>query len=111
MNYNPSLLKIYLKTTTLLRSSVADPDLLDPYVFGPPGAGSEVGGTDPGSGTLLYQVKIVRKTLFLLFCDFLFFKNVVKYVPSKSNQQKTRNFFLSWKVTDRRAGSGTGSVS
>ncbi len=46
-------------------SSVADPD---PYGFGPPGSGS----VSQRSGSLYHQAKIVRKTRFLLFCDFFF---------------------------------------
>jgi hypothetical protein len=36
----------------LERTSVADPDPKDPYVFGP-----------PGSGTFNHQAQIIRKTL------------------------------------------------
>ncbi len=47
--------------------SVADPDAnpdpSDPYVFGPPGSGSE---------SFYHQAIIVRKLWFLLFCDFFF---------------------------------------
>ncbi len=53
-----------------------------------------VGGTDPGSETFHYQAEIVRKNFISIVCDFFLLKNVVKYVPSKSNQQKTRNFFV-----------------
>jgi hypothetical protein len=47
---------------------VMDPDPWNPYDFGPPG--SESVGQRYGTGTLYHQEKIVRKTLFLLFCDF-----------------------------------------
>ncbi len=74
-----------------------DPDLSDPYVFGPPGSGfgsinQRYGsGSRSGSGSFYYQAKIVRKTLiptalWLLF-DFLSSKKYVN-VPSKSNKQK-----------------------
>jgi hypothetical protein len=46
-----------------LLTSVADPDPNldpDPRVFGPPGS---------GSGSFYHHAKIVRKTIFLLFCD------------------------------------------
>ncbi len=53
-----------------------DPDLPDPHVFGPPGSGSwsishKYGsGSCSWSGSFDHEVKIVRKTLILLFCDF-----------------------------------------
>jgi hypothetical protein len=42
-------------------SSVADPDLPDPYVYGPPGSGSV--SQRYGSGSFYHQVKIVINTL------------------------------------------------
>jgi hypothetical protein len=44
-----------------------NPDLSDPYVFGPPGSGSgfisQRYGTGSRSGSFYYKEKIVRKTL------------------------------------------------
>jgi hypothetical protein len=40
------------RNTTVVMSSVPDPDPPDPHVFGP-----------PGSGSFYHQAKIVRKTL------------------------------------------------
>jgi hypothetical protein len=62
------------------KSSVADPDPSDPYVFGP-----------PGSGSIFYlQAKVVRKNLdsycFVTSFDFLSSKNYIN-IPSKSNKQ------------------------
>jgi hypothetical protein len=54
-----------------------DLDLQDPYVFGPPGSASGFishkygSGSRSGSGSFHHQAKIVRKTRFLLFFDFL----------------------------------------
>ncbi len=46
-------------------TSVADPNLPDPHVFGPPGSGSisERYGSESGSGSFCHQAKILRKTL------------------------------------------------
>ncbi len=75
----------------------------DPHVFWP-----------PGSGSLYYQAKRVRKTLIptvlWLLLDFLSLKNVL----SKSNKQK--NFFYSfllasWRSMRKTAGSGSASGS
>jgi hypothetical protein len=44
-----------------------DPDPPDSHVFGPPGSGSI--NQRHGSGFFCHQAKIVRKHLFLLFCD------------------------------------------
>jgi hypothetical protein len=41
------------------KSSVADPDPNDPYVFGPPGSISQI----YGSGSFYHQAKIARKKL------------------------------------------------
>ncbi len=53
-----------------VETSVVDPDP-DPYVFGPPGSGStsQRYGSGSRSGSFYQHAKIVRKTLFLLFCD------------------------------------------
>jgi hypothetical protein len=74
-----------------LKTSVAYPDLEDPYVFGPPrsGSGSIRQRYGSESGSFYHQAKIIRKTLiptvwFLLY-DFLSLKNEVN-VPSKSNK-------------------------
>jgi hypothetical protein len=60
------------------KSSVADPDPSDPYVFGPPGSGSARQRYGSGSGSFYHQAKIVRKTLiptvFWLLFDFLSLK-------------------------------------
>ncbi len=45
-----------------MRTSVADPDPSDPYVFGPPGAGSGSISQWYGFGSY-HQAKLVRKTL------------------------------------------------
>jgi hypothetical protein len=71
-----------------LRGSVADPDPLDQYVFGPAGSGSVNQRYGSGSGSeSFYQQE--RKPWFLLFCffffDFLSWKKDVN-VPSKSNK-------------------------
>jgi hypothetical protein len=75
-------------TGKLIVSSVADPDPLDPHVFGPPGSGSISQRYGCGSGYFYYKEKIVRKTLFstvlLRLFDFLSLKNDGN-VPSKSN--------------------------
>jgi hypothetical protein len=42
---------------------VADPDLPDPHVFGPPGSGSTSQRYGSGSGSCYNHAKIVRKTL------------------------------------------------
>jgi len=55
-------------------SSIADPDP-DPYVFGPPGSRSI--SKRYGSGSFYHQAKIVKKSGFLLFSDFLSLKNDV----------------------------------
>jgi hypothetical protein len=51
----------------LVKSSVPDPDPMDPHVVGPPGSGSISqrygSGSGSGSGSFYYQAKIVRKTL------------------------------------------------
>jgi hypothetical protein len=64
------------------KSSVADPDPSDSYVFGPPGF---------GSGSFYHQAKTVRKTfitiILLHLSDFLSLKSYVN-VPSKSHKQK-----------------------
>jgi hypothetical protein len=49
--------------------SVADPDPPDRHVFGSPGSGSI--SQRYGSGSFYHHAKIVRKSWFLLFCDFL----------------------------------------
>ncbi len=75
-----------------MRSNVADPDPLGPYVpyvFGPPGFGSV--SQRYISGSFNHEAKIVSKTLIptvlrLLF-DYLSLKNDVN-VPSKRNEQK-----------------------
>jgi hypothetical protein len=52
-----------------------DPDPQDPYVFWPPGSGSISQRYESGSESFYHQAKIVRKHLFLLFCDiFVTFK-------------------------------------
>jgi hypothetical protein len=63
--------------------SVADPDPLDPYVFGAPRSGSvsQRYGSGSGSGSFYHQAKIVR-----LLYDFLSLKNDVS-VASKTNKQ------------------------
>ena len=58
--------KILIRDTALV-CSVADPDLPDPRVFGPPGSGSTSqrygSGSCSGSGPFYQHAKIVRKTL------------------------------------------------
>jgi hypothetical protein len=51
------------KRTRALKSSVADTDLSDPYVFGSPGSGSGSisEGYGSASGSFYHQAKIVRK--------------------------------------------------
>jgi hypothetical protein len=45
------------------KTSVADPDPSDPYVFGPPGSGSISQKFGSGSESFYQQAKMVRKTL------------------------------------------------
>jgi hypothetical protein len=83
--------------------NVADPDLQDPYVFGPPGSGSgsicsrygSISGSGSGAKSFYIQAKIVRKTLIptvlLLLFDFLSLKNDVNEA-SKSTGNKQNNF-------------------
>jgi hypothetical protein len=58
-----------MKKVCRIETSVADPepDLSDPYVFGPPGSGSISQryryGTDPEPNPSIIKQKIVRKTL------------------------------------------------
>ncbi len=65
----------------------------DPYVFGPPGSGSNSTRYwyGSGSGSFYNKAKVVRKTLIppvlRLFFDFLSLKNDVS-VASKCNKQK-----------------------
>jgi hypothetical protein len=73
-------------------TSVADLDLPDPHVFGP-----------PGSGSFYHHAKIVRKTFipyyFVTLFDFLSLKNYVN-VPSKSTVISRKNcvkkLFFCW---------------
>jgi hypothetical protein len=53
----------YFLLFILLISSVADPDLPDPHVFGPPGSGSTSQRYGSGTGSFFHHAKIVRKTL------------------------------------------------
>jgi hypothetical protein len=48
-----------------------DPNMSDPYVFGPPGSGSGTISQGYGSGSFYHQAKIVRLR-FLLLCGFFF---------------------------------------
>ncbi len=82
-------------------ASVADPDPSDPYVFGPPGSGSESISQRYryGSGSFYHQAKIVRKieiptVLWLLF-DFSSLKNDIN-VPSKRSKLKSKKLFFCW---------------
>jgi hypothetical protein len=49
------------KEKTAFCACVAEPK--DPYVFGPPGAGSVSQSYGSGSGSFYHQAKIARKTL------------------------------------------------
>jgi hypothetical protein len=60
-----------------LLSSVADPDLPDPHVFGPLGSGSTSQRYGSGSGSFYHHAKIVRKTLVPTIFDFLSLKHDV----------------------------------
>jgi hypothetical protein len=91
--------------------SVADPDPLDPYDFGPPGSASvSISQKIPyvsGSGSFHHQAKIVRKTLILTVLWLLSLKNDVNG-PSKSYKQKNvEKIFLltSWRSLTKIAGS------
>ncbi len=59
---------------SIVNTSVADPDPdpdpSDSYVFGPPGSGFGSISQMYGSGSFYHQSKIVRKSWFLLLCDF-----------------------------------------
>jgi hypothetical protein len=63
---------------TRLSSSVADPDSdpdpSDPYVFGPPGSGTEsiTQRYGSGSGSFYHQAKVVRKILIPIALQLLF---------------------------------------
>jgi hypothetical protein len=60
---------------SLHNSSVADPDLSDPYGVGPPGSGSVSQRYGSGSGFFYQQCKIVRKTLIPpCFMTFIFWR-------------------------------------
>ncbi len=83
------------------KSSVADPDLYDKYVFGPSGSIS-TRYRSGGSGSFDHQAKIVRKpmipTVLWLLYDFLSLKNDVnvKVISTLKN-----NFFVAiLKVTE-----------
>ncbi len=76
------------------RSSVADPDPLDPHVFGPPGSGFI--SQRYGSESFYHQAKIIRKTLIPTAFWLLFYFLSLK-MPSNSNKQKnveTKNYFF-----------------
>ncbi len=103
---------------TSVLTRVADPDLLDPNVFGPPGPRSVSKRYRYRSGAFYHQARIVRKpwipTVLRLLYYFIFLKNDVN-VASKSNKQKNvwekKNSLPSWRSLPKIAGSGSGSVS
>ncbi len=85
--------------------------------FGSPGSGFTSQMYGSGSGSFYHQAKIVRKTWFLLFCNFFWTFYLWKWrkcrVPSKSNRQKNciKNLFFVGllKVNDETRGSGSTS--
>jgi hypothetical protein len=65
----------YIKINTYFWPPTVPYSVVDPYVFGPPGSGSE-----SRSGSFHYQAKILRitliSTLLLLLCDYLPLKRI-----------------------------------
>jgi hypothetical protein len=61
---------LQIRIKEILKTSVADPEPQDPYVFEPPGSGSS--STEYGSGSFYNQAKIVRKTLIPTILWFLY---------------------------------------
>ncbi len=93
-------------------SSVADPEPLDPYVFGPLGfVGQRCGSR---SESFDYQAKVVRKTLIptvLLLNVFLSLKNDVNVVMYLLQVISNKILSPYWRSLTKIAGAGAGSVS
>ncbi len=90
VNKKTNFVQFHCEWIRIQKSSVADPDPLDPYVFGPSGSGSISQRYGSKFGSFYHQAKIVRKTLIptvlFLLCDFLSVKNDVN-IPSKSKRR------------------------